>query len=411
MDRDAKADFVDVAIIGGGMVGASVACALAQLPLRVVMVESAEPRLGTPPTYDDRAIALSYGTRRILEGIGVWDNLKTKVTAIERIHISDRGRFGFTHLDREEEGVPALGYVALARELGEALYHSLDQLPVERRAPATLEHFMQDADGVTLTLSTDEGSRKIRTSLMVAADGTKSMVRQQLGIGIREREYQQHAIISNVTPSRPHSGIAYERFTEYGPIALLPMSENRCGLVWTWPSDDADVPMQWNDQDFLAQLQDAFGYRLGRFQRVGKRFSYPLKLLMAQQAVEGRIALIGNAMHTLHPIAGQGFNLGIRDVSALADVIAAATTAGQDPGERQVLERYTQWRKQDQESLAMITDGLARVFTNPLGPVRWARNLGLVLADFVPPVRHQIARHAMGLKGYQPRLSRGLNLE
>lgn len=411
METNARDNPYDVAIVGGGMVGASLACALAQLPLRVVMIESSAPRLGTPPTYDDRAIALSYGSRRILEGIDVWRHLHSNATAIERIHISDRGRFGFTHLDCEEEGVPALGYVALARELGEALYQTLDDLPIERLAPASLEDFSQDKDGVTLRLSTPEGPHQIRANLMAAADGTQSSVRAHLGANTREYDYHQTAIITNITPDRKHLGLAYERFTESGPIALLPMSDNRCGLVWTWPTETAELPMAWNDETFLSNLQEAFGFRLGRLKRVGKRFSYPLKLLMAEKGVYGRIALIGNAMHTLHPIAGQGFNLGIRDVAALADVVASAVNSGQEPGDRQVLSNYAQWRKNDQQSLALITDGLARIFTNPLSPVRLARNLGLALTDMVPPIRHGIARHAMGLKGYQPRLSRGLRLE
>jgi 2-octaprenyl-6-methoxyphenol hydroxylase len=411
MDKPPDSNSYDVAIIGGGMVGASLACALSRLPLRVIMIETAAPQLGTPPTYDDRAIALSFGSRRILEGIGAWDHLASSATPIERIHVSDRGRFGFTHLDCEEEGVPALGYVALARELGDALYRTLGPTAVEQLAPAELEGFHQDADGVTLEVSTPEGRRSIHTRLVAAADGTRSLVREQLRVPTREHDYQQSAIITNVTPSRPHGNVAYERFTESGPIALLPMSENRCGLVWTWHADSTPEPLAWDDDTFLAHLQNAFGFRLGRLLRVGRRFSYPLRLLMAQRAVHGRVALIGNAMHTLHPVAGQGFNLGIRDVAALGDVVATALRGGQDPGAPAVLDAFESWRRRDQENLALITDGLARLFTNPLGPVRWGRNLGLLFTDLLPGARHGIARHAMGLTGYLPRLSRGLRLD
>ena len=409
-ERVTAADW-DVAIVGGGMVGASLACALAPLRLRVVMVERTESRLGLPATYDDRAIALSYGSRRILEGIGVWPGLAAHTTPIERIHVSDRGRFGFTHLDSREEGVPALGYVALARELGDALYRSVRESGVRHVAPATVERFADHQESVELTLATPGGSETLRAGILVAADGTRSTVRETLGTACREYAYGQTAVITNVTPSRHHRNVAFERFTEAGPVALLPMTENRCGVVWTWQTEDARSVLDWDDRTFLDRLQDAFGYRLGRLSRVGARSGYPLQLLMAKEAVRGRIVLIGNAMHTLHPIAGQGFNLGIRDVAALADVMASALSAHTDPTSPRVLDHYARWRRRDQESLALVTDGLTRLFGNTLPPVRLGRNLGLVAADLLPGVRHAIARHAMGLSGNLPRLARGLRLD
>ena len=401
----------DVAIVGGGMVGASLACALAALPLRVAMIESAEPRLGAPPTYDDRVIALSYGSRLILEGIGVWARLAGLATPIERIHISDRGRFGFAHLDSREEGVPALGYVALARELGEALYGVLGATGVRHLAPATLESFSQDADAVHLELATPAGRTTLRAGVLVAADGTRSTVRDRLGIPVRHHAYGQVAVITNVTASRPHLNQAFERFTETGPIALLPMTDNRCGVVWTWREEESPRALEWDDRTFLDRLQEAFGYRLGRFSRVGVRHGYPLQLLLARESVSGRVVLVGNAMHTLHPIAGQGFNLGIRDVAALADVMASAVAEHRDPASTGVLDRYAQWRRGDQQGLALITDALTRLFGNRLPPVRFGRNLGLVATDLLPGVRHAIARHAMGLMGRLPRLARGLRLD
>ena len=401
---------VDVAIVGGGMVGVSLACALAPLPLRVAVIEGAMPKLGQPPCYDDRAIALSYGSRRILESIGVWSHLEACATPIEHIHISDRGRFGFARLDRDEEGVEALGYVVLAREIGEALYGALAETGVELIAPASVESFSQEEGSVHLLLDEEGGSSTLDARLMVAADGTHSQAREALGIAAKGWSYEQTAVVTNVTPSRPHGLRAFERFTEDGPLALLPMTENRCGLVWTQRHDRVEEVMGWNDAEFLARLQDAFGFRLGRFVQVGQRHAYPLQLLMAERAVAGRVALIGNAMHTLHPIAGQGFNLGIRDVAALADVIADAVQRDGDPGAPEVLDHYARWRDGDQKSLAVITDALARVFGNPLPPVRTGRNLGLLLTDLAPGLRHRIARHAMGLEGRLPRLSRGVSL-
>ena len=401
---------IDIAIVGGGMVGASLACALAPLPLRIAVIEGAMPRLGQPPCYDDRAIALSYGSRRILEAIGVWKHLAAQATPIERIHISDRGRFGFAHLDRDEEKLSALGYVVLAREMGEALYRALAETSVELMAPAQVESFSQSAACVSLSLRRDDKPATLEARLMVAADGTRSQAREALGIGTRGWDYNQVAVVANVTPSRPHANRAFERFTEQGPLALLPMSDNRCGLVWTQHKDQVDEVMRWNDNEFLARLQVAFGFRLGRLLQVGARHAYPLQLLMAERAVSGRVALIGNAMHTLHPIAGQGFNLGIRDVSALADVIEQTLQEQGDPGAASVLAHYAEWRDRDQKSVALITDGLARIFANPLPPVRGGRNLGLLLTDLLPGLRHRIARHAMGLTGRLPRLSRGLKL-
>lgn len=411
MPDHASAVECDVAIVGGGMVGATLACALAPLPLRAVMIETAEPRLGAPPTYDDRAIALSYGTRRILDGIGVWPHLAAHATPIERIHISDRGRFGFAHLDSREEAVPALGYVALARELGEALYRALRTSSVRHLAPATLQAFSQQQGAVDLQLATPGGHTNLRAAILVAADGTRSTVRDMLGIPCRQHAYRQVAVITNVTPSKPHQNQAFERFTEAGPIALLPMTDNRCGVVWTWREEEAHRVLEWDDQTFLARLQEAFGYRLGRFSRVGARHGYPLQLLMAQKSVRGRAILVGNAMHTLHPIAGQGFNLGIRDVAAFADVMATALSGHDDPASPEVLDRYARWRQRDQHSLALITDGLTRIFGNSLPPVRFGRNLGLVATDLLPGVRHAIARHAMGIMGHLPRLARGLRLD
>jgi 2-octaprenyl-6-methoxyphenol hydroxylase len=301
--------------------------------------------------------------------------------------------------------------VALARELGDALYQALNAHGVAHLSPATVESLAHRQGGVDLTLATPGGRETLRAGILVAADGTRSTVRETLGIACRQYAYDQTAVITNVTPSRSHRNVAFERFTEAGPIALLPMTENRCGVVWTSRTENAGSVLAWDDRTFLGRLQEAFGYRLGRLSRVGTRSSYPLQLLMAKEAVRGRVVLIGNAMHTLHPIAGQGFNLGVRDVAVLADVMAGALSEHADPTSPGVLDRYARWRRRDQESLAMITDGLNRLFGNNLPPVRLGRNLGLVATDLLPGVRHAIARHAMGLTGNLPRLARGLRLE
>jgi 2-octaprenyl-6-methoxyphenol hydroxylase len=245
----------------------------------------------------------------------------------------------------------------------------------------------------------------------VAADGGDSPVRRRLGIPVLERGYGHTAVIANLTADRPHRGVAYERFTGSGPLAVLPMTEDRCSLVWT--QRDADVPalLALEDREFLGAVQERFGHRLGRLLRVGRRAAYPLRLARVREMVRPRVALIGNAAHTLHPVAGQGFNLGLRDVAELAEALVDARAAGADPGALPVLERFARRRLPDQERVALVTDGLARLFVNPLLPVRLARSLGLVALDLALPLKRAVTRQFMGVGGRRPRLARGVPLE
>ena len=406
----------DVIIAGGGMVGASLAHALAGGGLRVAVVEPVPLTAATQPSYDDRAIALAYGTRRILEGLGVWAAIAPHAEPIRRVHVSDRGHFGFTHLDARDEDAEALGYVVTARDLGAALLAPLAER-ADLLCPARVADFVVEADRVRVSIEpagcdTSVGApstaRSITARLLVAADGGRSAIRERLGIAQRHHAYGHHAVVANVTPSLPHQGVAFERFTETGPLALLPMTQNRCGLVWTARDADLADVLALDDRAFLAALQERFGFRLGRFVAVGRRSHYPLELRLAETQVLDRVAVIGNAAHTVHPIAGQGFNLGIRDVAMLADVLVEAHRAGRDLGALAVLEGYEAARRRDQRTVALATDALARLFTNPLGPLRVARNLGMTLLDALPPAKHLLARVGMGLAGAQPRLARGL---
>jgi 2-octaprenyl-6-methoxyphenol hydroxylase len=405
----------DLIIIGGGMVGASLAISLAQQPLRIALIEAAPMRTdATPANYDDRAIALSFGSRRIFDGIGLWPDIAAQATAIEHIHVSDQGRFGFTRLDAKQEKVEALGYVATARQLGEVLMGRLQQCEnLTIISPATLTELKLGNDHATAVIKHDNNNGKtesLTSKLVIAADGGNSHVRRQLDIRTTERDYGQTAIIANITPEKPHNHIAYERFTRNGPLALLPMPDNRCSLVWTRAPQDAERVMTLNDEDFLAELQPCFGKRLGRFVKVGKRNCYPLKLIQAQEQVRNRLALIGNAAHTLHPIAGQGFNLGLRDVATLAQNIVDAFHAGDDIGALSVLEDYAQWRERDHRQVIGFTNTLVQTFSNRFPPLALARNLALVATDVVPPLKHLLARHSMGIAGKLPRLARGLPL-
>ncbi|MBI5040698.1 MAG: 2-octaprenyl-6-methoxyphenyl hydroxylase [Gammaproteobacteria bacterium] len=401
----------DILIGGGGLVGASLACALSGQGLRIGVIEAVPYGASGQPSYDDRALALAAGTQRIFAALGLWAALEPHATPIHRIHVSDRGRFAFARLDRAEEGVPALGYVALGRDLGAVLGARLAQLnDVELICPARVAGVDFAATGAQVRIETAAGNRVLATRLLVAADGAQSTLRDLLDIPTTVWEYGQTALIANITTECAHTNIAYERFTDTGPLALLPMSENRCALVWTLRDDQVDAVMALDDAAFLARLQERFGQRLGRLTRVGQRAAYPLRLVRARESVRPRLALIGNAAHTLHPIAGQGFNLGLRDVAALAEVVLDAYREGRDIGDLAVLNRYADWRQGDHRRVIAFTDGLTRLFTNPLPPVAWVRDLGMLALDLCPPAKRIFAKLTMGRAGRLPRLARGLEL-
>jgi 2-octaprenyl-6-methoxyphenol hydroxylase len=402
----------DLVIVGGGMVGASLALALNGQGLRVALVEAQVAKVDELPSYDDRAIALAYGSRRIFEAIGVWPSLQAVTEPIQEIHVSDRGHLGKTRLSAADEGVPALGHVVTAREMGRVLLDRLALVEgVDVIAPARVVEFEDDGERVEIQIEQQGVMTSLNASLMVAADGGQSTIRERLDVPVRRWTYDQSAVVANITPSHAHNNVAYERFTEHGPVALLPMSEHRCALVWTVPSDEVDATLALDDDAFLAAFQGRFGYRLGRFQRVGRRSAYPLSLLRVLESVRGRVAIIGNAAHTLHPIAGQGFNLGIRDVAALAEVLVEARGDGEDIGAPSVLARYESWRRGEQRGVALATDMLARLFGNPLKPLQVGRNLGMLAMECLPFAKHPLARAAMGMQGRQPLLSRGVPLD
>ena len=403
----------DILIIGGGMVGASLGVALGVLPLRVGLVEAVEFESAAQPSYDDRTVTLSYGSKRIFESLKVWPRFEARaVTPIKRIHISDRGRFGFTRLDAAEAGFEALGYVVENRALGQTLKSALAETGnLTLICPASVEAVAFAEDAATVTLRRGGKQETARARLVVAADGGRSLVRDKAGIEARRTDYYRTALVTTVTPELPHRAIAYERFTGSGPLAILPMSENRCAVVWTVASGDVEAVLAQDDAQFLAALQERFGTRLGRFLKVGKRAAYPLALTKVGEHVRPRLVLIGNAAHTVHPVAGQGFNLGLRDVAVLAQVLSDAQRAGRDPGEPAVLANYGAWRKRDNLAISIFTDGLVRIFSNDLAPLSFLRNLGLVAVDLFPPAKRALLRLSMGLSGRLPRLARGLPLK
>lgn len=397
----------DLIIVGGGMVGASLAVALKNSGLRIAVIEAVANNALQQPSYDDRGIALAYGSQRIFESMGIWPQLAQHSTTINHIHVSDRGHFGVIRLSAKDEQVPALGQVITARAMGLVLNSALSkQDNLSFICPASVKTLQQQDDFVELEL---DNNQTISTKLLVAADGGQSTIRHLLKLGALEHDYQQTAIAANITTERPHNGKAFERFTDTGPIALLPMSDNRCSLVWTVTTGDEVVLLNATEHAFLSQLQDRFGYRLGQFLRVGQRHHYPLKLMQTDQPVQQRIVLIGNAAHSLHPIAGQGFNLGLRDVAALADVLVN-TKLNKDCGDARLLHAYQQWRLQDQDNVIKATSNLVSLFSSNNNLLGHCRGAALSMIDTLPPAKHWLAQKSMGLDRKQPRLARGIPL-
>jgi 2-octaprenyl-6-methoxyphenol hydroxylase len=402
----------DVAIAGGGLVGASLALALAPLGLRVALVEAVASGSVEHPSFDERTTALANGTVRVFRSLDVWRHMQREATAIRRIHVSEQGRFGVARIDAAEQGLDALGYVLPNRVIGAALWEGLRRVSgVETFAPAKVTTTALASDRRTLGIERDGETSEIEARLVVAADGARSVIREQSGVAAEHWEYGQTAIIATLTTQRFHDHVAYERFTPDGPIAVLPLADGRCGIVWTRRPEEAVRTLALPDDEFLVELQAAFGYRLGRLLRIGTRHSYPLALSRSERHVAPRLAIVGNAAQSLHPIAGQGFNLGLRDAASLAEVIADAMAAGgTDAGDDATLRAYASWRDEDRQRIVAFTDGLVRLFGSPLGPLRGLRSLGLLAFDAFPPAKAAMARLSVGAAGRIPRLARGVPL-
>jgi len=397
----------DIVIAGGGMVGSTLALALAPLGLRVAIVEAIARTAETQPSFDDRSTALSRSSQRMFEAMGLWPDIVAAATPITSIHVSDKGRFGFSHIDAKEQGVEALGYVVINRVLGAVLQASLAEVDnLDVLCPAKIVAAQLAPESATVTVESGSGElQDVICKLLAVADGSNSTVRGMVGITAQQESYGQRAVIGNVLPEKPLHNRAFERFTESGPLALLPVADERAGFVWNVPERDAERVLALDDDDFLAELQSAFGNRLGSITKVGTRASYPLILSKALRLTAQRAVLVGNSAHGLHPAAAQGFNLGLRDVAALCDCIVE-----DDIGSETMLAHYSEWRRHDQKKLVGFTDGLVRLFGDSRGPVRALRNVGMLGFDLIPGVRSLFAKHTMGLAGRLPRLSRGVPL-
>ncbi|WP_458525183.1 2-octaprenyl-6-methoxyphenyl hydroxylase [Onishia taeanensis] len=399
--QDRPCQRVDIAVVGGGLVGASLACALAPLIERsglTVAVIEANPlpdpeRTAYQPSFDARASAIAQGSRERLETLGLWAAMAAEAEPIRRIHVSERGRLGATRLDAEEFDVEALGYVLPNAWMGRVLHRRLGELPLNWHCPAQVTSITPEAGGHRLVL--DDGS-VLEADLTVLADGGRSGLKERLGIESRREAYDQVAVIANLEVSRPHGGVAFERFTPEGPLALLPLSGQRMELVWTHQGGAEAATLAASDGDFLARLQQAFGDRAGHFRRVGKRHAYPLSLVTATEQVRPGLAVLGNAAHALHPVAGQGFNLALRGVMDLVAALEQGREAGRAPGDMTTLQAFEARRASDRHSIIRFSDGLIRLFGIDHPLLSHARAAGLIGLNLAGPLRRALGRRAMG---------------
>lgn len=395
---------VDIAIIGGGLVGASLGAALAPTiarhGLEVAVIEAA-PLLTNPdsdgyqPSFDARASAIAQGSRQHFERLDVWRSMAQEAEPIRRIHVSERGRLGVTRLSAAELHTEALGYVIPNAWMGRVLHERLVGLPLRWHCPAKVEDITAVPGGYRLRLSDDS---LLEAGLTVLADGGRSGLKERLGIASRETPYAQVALIANLEVSRPHRGMAYERFTDEGPIALLPLTGNRMALIWTHRIGDEQPRLALDDGDFLRELQQAFGDRAGRFRRVGARHAYPLSLVTAEETTRPGLAVLGNAAHALHPVAGQGFNLALRGVMDLVAALEAGLAHGHPPGSMVTLGDFERRREADRHNVIRFSDGLIRLFGIDHQLLSHARAAGLVGLNLIGPLRRTLARRAMGLE-------------
>jgi 2-octaprenyl-6-methoxyphenol hydroxylase len=382
----------DIAIVGGGLVGASLALALAPSGRRITLVESALPAAAAP-SWDERCIALNAASQAILARLGVWAALAPSAVPITATHISERGRFGVSRFTADEAGLTALGYNLPVRQLAEVLWAALPGQGVQVLAPARVQGLKVEGDRACLTL---EDRPPLTAALIAAADGAHSPLRQALGVSATVEDYGQTAIVSAIRVQRPQPGVAWERFTPEGPIAVLPKAGDACSLVWTLTQAQSQAAMALDDEPFRVAAQACFGERLGRFTALGRRQHWPLSRVLSARLHTGRCVFLGNAAHALHPVAAQGFNLGLRDVAALADVLAQVPG---DPGAAAVGEAYAEARRADGERTAAFTDGLVRLFSNRLPGLSGLRALGLLGMELLPPVKQAVLWQNLGFGG------------
>ena len=393
----------DTIIVGGGMVGMSLAVALAREGLQVALIEKASLPSQLDPTFDGRVSAIALGSKNILENIGVWEGMAKEAQPILDIRVSDGAAPFFLHYCHRDIGSEPFGYIVENRYIRHALHAAARETSnITLYENTTVADFAADDSGCNVHVN----GKTLRCRLLIAADGKQSPLRKQSGIKAAEWGYGQTAIVCTIRHEKSHEGLAQERFLPAGPFAVLPMTGNRSSLVWVEPDDRVDTYLTLPDGEFAQEITERVGTYLGSITVEGKRFSYPLSLMHAYSYIGERLALIGDAAHAIHPIAGQGVNLGFRDVAVLTELVAERFRLGMDIAAPDVLEHYQQWRRFDNTTMLAVTDGLNRLFSNNVIPLRVARNLGMWAVGKMPPIKRFFMRHAMGLEGDMPKLMR-----
>lgn len=388
-----------VLVVGGGLVGASLAIALDAAGIAATLVEAAAPRVGAQPSYDERNLALARASVNGLRALGVWRHASAAATPIRHIRVSRSGDFGSVRMDADKHGVDALGWTLPARELGAALLRRLDECQrLTRLAPATLTRLEPLASGWRAHLRCADGNRSVDAALLVGADGTESSVRGALGVEVERHDYEQTLFVCTVTPEREHAQRAFERFSDDGPVALLPLGDHHCGLVLTVPAGEAARVGELDDADYLALAQRRFGWRLGRLTRPGKRFPYAVHRVVASQLIAHHAVLVGNAAQTIHPIGAQGFNLGLRDALTLAELVVDAP----EVGAHEVLQRYAARRAPDRDGTMAMSHALVQLACLPQPLLAPLRSLALLACDRVPALQRVLAQRGMGFRGEPP---------
>lgn len=397
---------VDVLISGGGLVGCALACALQGSGLSVALVEATALRGAPPPSFDERKLALARGSLNALRALRVLDHLVTPPEPIRRIHVSSRGDFGTLRLDAAEHRLDAFGGVVIARELGQALDARVAALPgLLRLRPAQVLGGELAAAGRRVDLRTSGGEQCIEARLLVVAEGSDSALRQALGFAVEREDYDQVLFLATVEAVRIEPGLAFERFTDSGPVALLPLPGGRLGSVLCVRRDQAEAVAALDESGYRVLLQERFGWRVGRFSRIGARTHYPMRRIVAPDPVTQRAVLVGNAAQTLHPIGAQGFNLGLRDALVLAEQLREARF-GSDPGDAARLAAWRAARAPDRARTVALSDGLVRLFANPFAPLRALRSFGLATLARHPSLSTGMVAEAMGFGAQAPSLNR-----